>query len=276
MIAIILAGGRGSRLSEETDAIPKPMVRIGDQPILWHIIKHIAHYSLSEYGNRGIEDFVIAAGYRSDVIHDYFHSLISRGDAIYDLRDGRITDRYRARERIRVHVIDTGIETQTGGRLRQAVEYALGHTISNGLKMLKPDEPFLMTYGDGLSDVDIRELARFQAKVGGAVVTAVRPPARFGSLEVDGTRVAAFREKVLADNSWINGGYFILNSDVNALIGNNDAVWEEGPLQALVSHNLLNAYCHDGFWQCMDTLRDKRVLQELWASGHAPWAVWTQ
>jgi glucose-1-phosphate cytidylyltransferase len=252
MKAVILAGGMGTRLQEETSVRPKPMVEIGGRPILWHIMKGFASY--------GVAEFVIALGYRGDVIKDYFVDYFQRDrDLSVRLATGQVTARDGQADDWLVHLIDTGLETQTGGRLRR-----LAGEIGK--------ETFLMTYGDGVADVDIDRLIAFHRSHGRlATVTAVRPPARFGSLDIDGISVTRFGEKLHADSGWINGGFFVLEPGVIDYIDNDAAIWERAPLERLASDGQLAAYQHEGFWQPMDTLRDRRLLEELWASGSAPW-----
>lgn len=254
MKVVIFAGGLGSRLSEETESKPKPMVEIGGQPILWHIMKHYAHF--------GLEEFVIALGYRGDVIKRWF---LDKAEL-----DGSFTLSLRARHVVRhdepvedwkLSLIDTGVETQTGGRLARVAP-------------LLRDGTFMLTYGDGLCDIDLGELLAFHRAHGKlATVTAVRPPARFGELELDGDRIKRFSEKPQIGAGWINGGFFVLEPGALDVIP-GDVHWEREPLERLAEAGELMAYRHESFWQCMDTLRDKRLLESLWASGPAPWKVW--
>jgi glucose-1-phosphate cytidylyltransferase len=257
MKAVILAGGRGSRLLEETALRPKPMVEIGGRPILWHIMRIYAHH--------GIEDFIVCAGYRGYMIKEYFANLaLHHSDVRFDLGNNRIEYLDR-REPLnwRVSVVDTGEETMTGGRLRRVAEH------------LAPDEPFCMTYGDGLSNLDIAESIAAHKRHGRlATMTVVRPPARFGSVRLNGNLVTAFREKLPASEGFINGGFFVLSRRVIDLIAGDDTVWEQEPLERLAADGQLAAFPHDGFWQPMDTMRDRLLLEELWASASPPWRVW--
>jgi len=255
MKAVILAGGLGTRLSEETALKPKPMVEVGDYPILWHIMKFYATF--------GINEFVIALGYKGEVIKDFFVNYLHRAQNLsIRLRDGQIDVHGAAAEDWTVHLLDTGEQTQTGGRLRRAAEF-IGR------------EPFLATYGDGLASVDINALLSFLRKEKRiATVTAVRPPARFGGLDIAGNRVVQFVEKPQTGEGWINGGFFVLEPEIVEYIVDDDTVFEKEPLEILAQKGQLNAYCHEGFWQCMDTLRDRRQLEALWQTGKAPWKLW--
>jgi len=256
MKAVILAGGRGSRLLEETAVRPKPMVEIGGRPILWHIMNLYAHH--------GIEDFIVCAGYRGYMIKEYFANLaLHHSDVRFDLGKNRVE--YLNRKQPlgwRVTVVDTGEATMTGGRLKRIA----GHLDSN--------EPFCMTYGDGLSNVDIAASVAFHKSQGKlATMTVVRPPARFGSVELSGARITAFREKRPASEGFINGGFFVLSRPAIDGIAGDDTVWEQEPLENLAAAGQLAAFRHDGFWQPMDTMRDRLLLEELWA-GSPPWKVW--
>jgi glucose-1-phosphate cytidylyltransferase len=255
MKTVILAGGLGSRLSEQTDIVPKPMVRIGNQPILWHIMRG--------YAACGFTEFIVTVGYKGDLIKNYFldyfqlHNdfTVSTGDGRVDVHDG-------VRDDWTVHVVDTGIETQTGGRIRR-------------LEPWLRDGRFMLTYGDGVADVDIREVLAFHQRHGRlATVTAVRPPARFGGLIFEGDVVTEFTEKPQIGEGWINGGFFVLEPGVLDYIDSDETIWEREPLERLASAGELVAYRHDGFWQPMDTLRDLRLLESLWQSGSVPWKVW--
>ncbi len=255
MKVVILAGGMGSRLSEETHLRPKPMVEIAGQPILWHI--------MMGYSRHGFSDFIVCAGYRGELIKDYFANFVLRhSDLHVDLAAGSITHgRSEALPGWRVSVVDTGAETQTGGRLKR-----IAH-------LLTPGEPFCMTYGDGVSDVDLAALVAFHKAHGlEATLTAVRPPGRFGATVLDGERVTRFEEKPA--DGWINGGFFVLEPSVLSRINGDDVVWEEAPLSGLAADGQLAARRHEGFWQPLDTLRDKRLLEALCAEGRAPWMTW--
>ena len=254
MKVVILAGGLGTRLQEETSVRPKPMVEIGGRPMLWHIM-HL-------YAAHGMKEFVLALGYKAEMVRSWFLSYhsVSR-DITVNLADGAATTHGEATEGWTVHLVDTGLETQTGGRLRRLREW-----IGN--------EPFCLTYGDGLSNVDLTQLIAFHRKHGKlATVTAVRPPARFGGLDLDGDVVRAFTEKSQANEGWINGGFFVLDPKVLDYIADDTTLWEREPLERLASEGQLRAFKHDGFWQPMDTLRDVRLLESLWADGTAPWKI---
>ena len=256
MKAVILAGGLGSRLAEETDLRPKPMVEIGGKPILWHIMKIYAHY--------GVRDFVICLGYKGYVIKEFFVNFHHHtSDLTVDTGTGAVSIHRRGEDAWRVTLVETGLESMTGGRLGRIRDYVA-------------DEPeFFMTYGDGVASVDIAALLAFHRAQGRlATVTAVRPPGRFGALEVTDHRVDRFLEKPTLDGSCINGGFFVLSPEVLDLIEGDATVWEHGPLETLARRQQLAAYQHDGFWQPMDTLREKRLLEELWASGRAEWKRW--
>jgi glucose-1-phosphate cytidylyltransferase len=255
MKAVILAGGRGTRLAEETVAIPKPMVEIGGRPILWHIMRLYAHF--------GVTDFVICLGYKGHVIKQYFANyLLLRSDVTIDLGTNRIDYHNGAGENWRVTLVDTGDATETGGRLRRVAAY------------LPPHEPFCMTYGDGLGDIDIARLIEFHCAHGLlATVTAVRPPPRFGGLRVAGDVVSTFTTNAPIEG-WINGGFFVLQPCVLDLIAGDATVFEQEPLQRLARDGQLKAFSHDGFWQPMDTMREKLALNALWQSGAAPWKMW--
>jgi glucose-1-phosphate cytidylyltransferase len=254
--AVILAGGLGSRLSEETDLVPKPMVEIGGKPMLWHIMKI--------YARHGIEDFVICLGYKGHIIKQYFADyLIRNSDFTVDLHKNSITHHENNSEQWRVTLVDTGESTMTGGRLHRIRRY------------LDPDAPFCMTYGDGVSDINIGKLIEFHREHGrAATITVVPAQARFGAVLLDGSSVTAFREKPRGGGDYINGGFFVLHPSVIDLIEGDDTVWEHGPLETLVSRKELMAYRHDGFWEPMDTLRERRQLEALWQSGKAPWKTW--
>ncbi|MDB4888788.1 MAG: glucose-phosphate cytidylyltransferase [Gemmatimonadetes bacterium] len=255
MKVVLLAGGLGSRLAEETDVKPKPMVAVGEQPILWHIMKHYSHF--------GFNEFVVALGYRGDVIKRFFvdyHTL--NGSMTVDLKSGELTRRQDEQEDWRVHLVDTGKSANTGGRIKR-------------LQPLLDSGTFMVTYGDGVCNVDLRDVLRFHREQGRlATVTAVRPPARFGGILFDGDRVAEFTEKPQIGEGWINGGFMIFEPGVFDYLEGDSTILEVEALEKLAADHQLSAYRHDGFWQCMDTLRDKWLLERLWQSGSAPWQVW--
>jgi len=256
MKAVILAGGLGTRISEETSVRPKPMVEIGGRPVLWHILKIYSHH--------GIRDFVICLGYRGYLIKEYFANyFLHNSDVTFDLAENRVEVHEKFAEPWRVTLVDTGEQTMTGGRLRRVASY-LG------------DGPFCFTYGDGLADVDIQALMAFHKDQGRlATVTAVQPPGRFGALDLEENRITRFSEKPQGDGSWINGGFFVLEKGALDFIDGDETVWEREPLERLAREGQLAAWRHGGFFQPMDTLRDKVRLEELWAGGKAPWKVWT-
>ena len=252
MKTVILAGGLGTRLSEETTSRPKPMVEIGGKPILWHI--------LNLYSANGFDDFVIACGYKGEVIKEYFQNFVlHNSDCVFDLRNGKIERRNSRSPDWRVAAVDTGIPTMTGGRLARLRPW-LGR------------DSFMMTYGDGLADIDLKALVAFHRKHKRiATVTAVRPPARFGGLALEGYCVTRFTEKPQAGEGWINGGFFVFEKGIFDFLDGDDCVLEREPLERLSAAGELVAFKHDGFWQPMDTLRDKQALEAFWASGKAPW-----
>ena len=256
MKAIILAGGLGTRLSEETTSRPKPLVEIGGKPILWHIMKM--------YSAHGIDDFIVCLGHKGHMIKEFFANYtLHMSDITFDVAHSRMTTHRNEAENWRVTLIDTGEATMTGGRLGRV------------MGMVGGEESFCLTYGDGVSDIDIGETIRFHKQHGKlATVAAMLPPRRFGILEIEGERVMRFTEKPKADGSHINGGFFVLSPKVSTYLGDDSTVWEEAPLQALAADGELNAYRHDGFFQPMDTVRDKAYLEELWAAGEAPWKRW--
>ena len=256
MKAVILAGGLGTRLAEETTVRPKPMVEVGGKPVLWHILK--------SYSQHGINDFIICLGYRGYVIKEYFANyFLHMSDVTFDLAENRMEVCHRHCEPWRVTLVDTGDQTQTGGRLRRVRDY------------LEPNEPFCFTYGDGLADVDIGALVAFhrqQKRL--ATLTAVQPAGRFGAIDIENQRITRFEEKPHGDGSWINGGFFVLQPQALKYIENDSTVWEREPLEQLALDGELSAFTHRGFWQPMDTLRDKMKLEELWDAGRAPWKTW--
>lgn len=256
MKAVILAGGFGTRISEESHLKPKPMIEIGNKPILWHILKM--------YSAHGINDFVICGGYKEYVIKEYFSNyFLHTSDVTFEFSDNKIEIHSRRAEPWRVTLVDTGLNTMTGGRLKR-------------IRPFVEDQTFCMTYGDGLSDVNITELLALHYAQGTlATVTAVQPTARFGALDIVNQRVQSFEEKPKGDGTWINGGFFVLDPKVFDYIENDSTIWERTPLERLAVEGQLSAFKHEGFWSAMDTLRDKMHLEELWASGNAPWKVWT-
>jgi len=258
MKAVILAGGLGSRLSEETVLRPKPMVEVGGRPILWHI--------MNIFGAHGVNEFIIALGYKGEMIKDYFVNFYAlNNDVSVDLATGKTTIHAGNQPNWKVHLVDTGLHTNTGGRLKR-----LG-------RWLDQDEPFMFTYGDGVADVDLRALLKHHLSHGKlATVTAVRAPARFGRMGFDGQMVREFYEKPEAGEGWINGGYFVLEKRALDYIDGDDTAWERDPLERLAREGELVGYTHAGFWSCMDTLREKNMLEELWSAGHAPWRVWEE
>lgn len=257
MKVAILAGGVGSRLAEETVLRPKPMVPIGGRPILWHIMKHYEHYGLNE--------FIIALGYKGEVIKQYMVEYCQlNSDLTVDMQSGKILNHANGRARVnwKVHLVDTGQNTMTGGRIKRLAPYV-------------GNETFMLTWGDGVSNVDLRELLAFHRAHGKlATVTAVRPPARFGRLDLDGDQVVQFSEKPQIGEGWINGAFFVLEPQVFDYIEGDQTQWEKEPLERLAREGQLRAYKHSSFWQCMDTLRDKHLLETLWESGNAPWKIW--
>lgn len=256
MKAVILAGGLGTRISEETHLRPKPMVEIGGRPILWHIMKVYAHH--------GINDFVICCGYKGYLIKEYFANyFLHSSDVTFDLANNSVEVHERFAEPWRVTLVDTGENTMTGGRLKRVAPY------------LKNEERFCFTYGDGLSNVDIGALLAHHQEQGKiATLTAVWPPGRFGALKIEGHAVTSFHEKPKGDGLSVNGGFFVLTPKVFDYIAGDETIWEREPLESLAAAGELTAFAHRGFWQPMDTLRDKVHLEELWATGQAPWKAW--
>lgn len=257
MKAVILAGGLGTRISEETDNKPKPMIEIGGMPILWHILKI--------YSSHGINDFIICCGYKGYAIKEYFANyFLHMSDVTFDLANNKMDVHHQYAEPWKITLVDTGPETMTGGRLKRVASY------------LKDDDLFCFTYGDGVSDVNITDLINFHRKHGKlATLTAVYPPGRFGALDIKPNHlIASFKEKPKGDGGMINGGFFVLSPKVIDLISDDSTVWEREPLEKLSRESEVMAYEHDGFWQAMDTLRDKNHLEELWASGNPPWKSW--
>jgi len=256
MKAVILAGGMGTRISEETYLKPKPMIEIGGKPILWHIMKL--------YSAHGVNDFVICCGYRGYVIKEYFANyFLHMSDVTFDMHNNRMVVHQRNAEPWRVTLVDTGDETLTGGRLKRVADY------------VKDEEAFCFTYGDGVADVNISALLAFHKQHGKrATVTAVQPPGRYGALDMWGSTVRGFVEKPKGDGGWINGGFFVLSPACLVYVQNDASSWEGEPLKRLAAENELRAFEHTGFWQPMDTLRDKNHLEALWANGAAPWKCW--
>ena len=257
MKAVILAGGLGTRISEETQVRPKPMVEIGGRPVLWHIMK--------VYSAHGIHEFIICLGYKGYMIKEYFANyFLHMSDVSFDMKDNRMEVHHRSAEPWRVTLVDTGESTATGGRLKRVREYVSGD-----------DDAFCFTYGDGLSNVDITALLAFhRSQKTLATVTAVQPPGRFGALDLERNRITEFREKPHGDGGWINGGFFVLSPEVFDYVEGDATVWEQNPLERLAREGQLSAFRHRGFWQPMDTLRDRTLLENLWLSGQPPWKVW--
>jgi glucose-1-phosphate cytidylyltransferase len=256
MKAVILAGGFGTRISEETHLKPKPMIEIGGRPILWHIMKH--------YSYHGVNDFIICCGYKGYLIKEYFANyFLHMSDVTFDMTNNSMQVHHRNAEPWLVTLVDTGDKTMTGGRLKRVAPY------------IKEDETFCMTYGDGVSNLDITKLLAFHKKHGAqATVTATFPPARFGALNIKDDNVVGFEEKPKNDGAMISGGFFVLSPKVLDLIEGDSTIWERGPLESLAINNELRVFRHQGFWQPMDTLRDKTYLEELWSTGRPPWRVW--
>ena len=257
MKAVILAGGLGTRLSEETAIRPKPMVEIGGMPILWHILK--------TYSAHGVDDFIICCGYKGYVIKEYFANyFLHMSDVTFDMQANSMHVHQKRAEPWKVTLVDTGDTSATGGRIRRIADH------------VRDEEAFCLTYGDGIGDIDITASIEFHRGHGkSATVTATFPPGRFGALDIDGSQVRSFQEKPRGDGAMINGGFFVLSPRVLDYIDGDDTLWEQEPLQRLAAGGELMAWQHPGFWQPMDTLRDKTYLEELWASGKAPWKTWT-
>lgn len=257
MKAVILAGGRGTRLAEETSVRPKPMVKVGGKPILWHIMKI--------YSTHGIHDFVICCGYKGYMIKEYFANyFLHNSDVTFDMTRNDMQVHQHTTEPWRVTLVDTGDSTATGGRLKRVARYL-------------DDEPFCFTYGDGVSNVDVGRLVAFHRQQGTlATMTAIQPPSKYGVLGFEGDRIVEFQEKPVGEGGWINGGFFVLDPRVLDYIDGDGVAWEHEPLRRLVSEGQLSAHFHHGFWQSMDTLRDRNVLEELWRAGDPPWRIWDE
>lgn len=255
MKAIILAGGLGTRISEETSVRPKPMVEIGGKPVLWHIMK--------TYSAHGIHDFIICCGYKGYVIKEYFANyFLHMSDITFDMKNNKMEVHQQSAEPWRVTLVDTGEDTMTGGRIKRIANYV-------------GSEDFCCTYGDGISDVNITALVEFHKQHGKlATLTATQPPGRFGALKLSGNSILSFQEKPQGDGSWINGGFFVLSPKVLDYISGDHTIWEREPMDRLAHEGQIAAFFHSGFWQPMDTMRDKNYLEELWASGKAPWKTW--
>mgnify|MGYP000748940202 FL=1 len=256
MKAVIFAGGFGTRISEETDNIPKPMIRIGHKPILWHIMK--------TYSSYGINEFIICCGYKGYIIKEYFANyFLHMSDITFNIKENQMEVHQERAEPWTVTLVDTGEETMTGGRLKRVEQY------------IKNDDVFCLTYGDGVSDININKLIEHHKKQKTlATLTAVYPPGRFGSLDISNGKVATFKEKPKGDGSRINGGFFVLSPKVIDLIKDDATVWEQEPMEILAKQGEMSAFEHNGFWQPMDTLRDKNYLEELWLTNEAPWKIW--
>ena len=256
MKVVILAGGLGTRLAEETTVKPKPMIEIGGRPILWHIMKIYSHY--------GLTDFIVCLGYKGYIIKEYFANyFLHMSDVTFHIAENRMEVHRETAEPWRVTLVDTGEETMTGGRLKRVMHY------------LRDEDVFALTYGDGVADIDLKaELAFHRAHGRAATVTAVRPAKRFGALTIEGDKVVSFKEKPDDDGGWVNGGFFLLSPSVSDLIEGDTTIWERGPMEALANQDQLRAFTHPGFWHPMDTIRDKAFLEEEWASGRAKWKVW--
>jgi glucose-1-phosphate cytidylyltransferase len=256
MKAVLLAGGLGTRFSEETDTRPKPMIEIGGKPILWHIMKI--------YSSHGINDFIVCLGYKGYVIKEYFSNyFLHQSNVTFDMRENKMHVLRKDAEPWTVTLIDTGESTMIGGRIKQILPY------------LGDDQDFCLTYGDGVGDINITESIAFHRREGRlATVTATQPPGRFGAINFEGNRVTSFQEKPTGDGGFINGGFFVLSPKVGSYIEGNQTVWEQEPMINLAKDGQLSVFFHQGFWHPMDTLRDKRYLEDLWSSGKAPWKKW--
>ncbi len=256
MKAVILAGGVGTRLSEETTTRPKPMVEIGGRPILWHIMKI--------YSAHNITEFVICLGYKGYIIKEYFANyFLHMSDVTFDMRDNSMKVHQASAEPWRVTLVETGEQSQIGGRIKRILPY------------VTDDAAFCLTYGDGVGDIDVRAcIALHQSEKRLATVTATQPPGRFGAIRYEGNRVTGFQEKPTGDGGWINGGFFVLSPQVASYIAGDQTVWEREPMESLAAEDQLSVYFHHGFWHPMDTLRDRRHLEDLWAAGQAPWKIW--
>lgn len=255
MKAVILAGGFGTRISEESDLKPKPMIEVGEKPILWHILKIYSSYD--------INDFIICCGYKGYLIKEYFANyFLHMSDITIDIQSNQMQVHHKHAEPWKITMVNTGLNTMTGGRLKRVEQYL-------------DNETFCFTYGDGLSDINIRAIVQYHKEQKTmATITAVQTPGRFGLLGIKEDRIVKFEEKPKGDNAWINGGFFVLEPDVLNLIDGDETIWEKKPLESLAKNNELSVYKHNGFWAAMDTLRDKKYLEELWQSGKAPWKSW--
>ena len=255
MKAVILAGGYGTRISEETHLKPKPMIEIGGKPILWHIMK--------TYSAHGVNDFVICCGYKGYMVKEYFANyFLHMSDVTFDMKDNHMEVHHKFVEPWKITLIDTGLNTMTGGRLKKIKEYV-------------QDDTFCFTYGDGISDINISNLINFHKKQNTiATLTSVQPPSRFGTVDILENKVTSFKEKPVGDGNWINGGYFVLEPSVFDYLKDETTIWEREPLERLAKENQLSAFKHIGFWQSLDTLRDKNQLEKLWSEGKAPWKTW--
>jgi len=256
MKTIILAGGFGTRISEESHLMPKPMIEIGGKPIIWHI--------MNIYGSQGMNEFIIAAGYKAEYIKNYFLNFYALNNDIFiNLSNGKTFVHDGNQPDWKIHIVDTGLHTQTGGRIKRLERW------------LADSDTFMLTYGDGLSDIRLLDLLNFHRSHGKlATVTTVLPPARFGRLSLEDSRVSRFKEKPDGDEGWINGGFFVLNRKVLDYIEGDDCIWERGPLERLAEEGQLMGFPHKGFWSCIDTLREKNIIEDYWNSGRAPWKIW--